>query len=87
MVASKKEREVLENELHGLASQKKRQPREKVEGGSLYAYDPNAIDIDYAVIKKFGALGVAPPSSQDTIEKTEKELRELRDALNVAGRM
>ena len=47
----------------------------------MYATDPNAIDIDYAVIKKFSALGIAPPSSQDAIEKSEKELRELRDAL------
>lgn len=53
----------------------------------MYATDPNSIEIDYAVVKKFSALGIAPPSSQEAVEKTEKELRDLKEALNLTGRM
>jgi hypothetical protein len=85
---SKKEREVLENELATLAQNKKQATRKKNEQPSkMYDVDPNAIDIDYSVVKKFGALGVAPPSSKDGLEKSEKELIELRDALNMAGKI
>jgi hypothetical protein len=49
--------------------------------------DPNAIDIDYSVVKKFSALGVTLPAARDQLEKSEKELIELRDALNMAGKI
>lgn len=53
----------------------------------MYDVDPNAIDIDYSVIKKFSTLGVSPPSSKDAIERSEKELIALRDTLNMAGKI
>jgi hypothetical protein len=53
----------------------------------MYDVDPNAIDIDYSVVKKFSALGVSLPASKDQVEKSEKEIIELRDALNMAGKI
>lgn len=53
----------------------------------MYDVDPNAIEIDYSVIKKFAILGVAPPTSLDTMEKSEKELIELRDMMQLKGKM
>ena len=53
----------------------------------MYDVDPNAIDIDYSVIKKFSLLGVAPPTSLDAVEKSEKELIELRDTVQIKGKM
>jgi hypothetical protein len=31
----------------------------------MYDVDPNAIDIDYSVVKKFSALGVTLPAARD----------------------
>lgn len=87
IAASKEERAILENDLHSLAQHKEKQPRHKEKPGKIYEFDPNAIEIDYSVVKKFGALGVPPPASKDAIEKTETELRELRDTLTIAGRV
>lgn len=53
----------------------------------MWDVDPNAIDIDYSVVKKFSMLGVSPPSSTEDVERVTKELRDLRDSLNVAGKM
>jgi len=47
----------------------------------MYDVDPNAIEIDYSVIKKFALLGVAPPVSKDMMDKSEKELIELREMM------
>lgn len=53
----------------------------------MYDVDPNAIEIDYSVIKKFAILGVAPPVSQDGVAKSEKALIELRDTMKMRGKM
>lgn len=53
----------------------------------MYDVDPNAIDIDYSVIKKFASLGIAPPTSADNVEKSEKELIVLRDSMQMKGKM
>ena len=53
----------------------------------MYDIDPNAIEIDYSVIKKFALLGVAPPVAKDMMEKSEKELIELREMMQLKGKM
>lgn len=53
----------------------------------MWDYDENAIDIDYSVVKKFSMLGLSPPASQDDLDRATSELRALRDAMNVTGKM
>ena len=53
----------------------------------MWDTDPDAIDIDYSMIRKLALLGVSPPASMDDIERATKELRELRDSMNVAGKL
>lgn len=53
----------------------------------MWDTDPDAIDIDYSMIRKFALLGVSPPASMDDIDRATKELRELRDSMNVAGKL
>ena len=52
----------------------------------LYYFEEN-IDLDYATIQRFGNLDVSPPTDQTDCEKVNKTLVELRDALNLAGKL
>lgn len=85
--AGKKYREEESNEYSALASHGKKNSRKREGPSKMYDVDPNAIEIDYSVIKKFALLGVAPPVSKDMMDKSEKELIELREMMQLKGKM
>lgn len=47
--------------------------------------DDNSLNLDIAMIKKFGRLNVSAPAFKEDLEKTLKDLKELKEAFLEKG--
>ena len=69
-----------------MKGEKKRQ-RKRDGPNAFYYEDEDRVDLDYAMIQKFGGLELPPPTEKDHLEETNKKLVALRDALRLKGEL
>lgn len=58
---------------------KDKKKKEKKQGGSMWYYeDEDSLNLDIGMIKKFARLKITAPMHKSDLEKTVKELEELK---------
>ena len=85
---SKSDRQNEESKLgQAVAIQGKKGKKPRDGPSQFYYEDDNRLNLDYALIQKFAAIGIPPPVEAKDLEKTQRMITDLRDALQCKGKL